>query len=302
MSINIEVQGGGSIKLLTAGKYCDRDIVVTATGGSNGGNGGFELAAVFDKTIVDMDNSKVTIVPNYGCQNCDLLETVNLPNAVTIGEYAFEGCAVLKTVNLPNATAIKQFAFRNAKLLEAIALPKVVTGGRNFLENAYILQQVDLPEMTSIPAYAFNQCKKLVSFLAPKATTISDMAFANCDVLKKVVLPAATTISASAFNADISLAVVDLPVATSIGAASFGNDKKLVTFILRNNSVAKLSNTSAFSGTAIANGTGYIYVPAALVDAYKTATNWATYASRFRALEDYTVDGTTSGELDESKI
>ena len=30
---NIEVEGGKSVRLPTAGKYCDRDIVVTATGG-----------------------------------------------------------------------------------------------------------------------------------------------------------------------------------------------------------------------------------------------------------------------------
>lgn len=32
MSFNIEVEGGKSVRLSTAGKYCDRDIVVTATG------------------------------------------------------------------------------------------------------------------------------------------------------------------------------------------------------------------------------------------------------------------------------
>lgn len=36
MSHNITVSGGTSVRLPTAGKYCDRDIVVTATGG--GGN------------------------------------------------------------------------------------------------------------------------------------------------------------------------------------------------------------------------------------------------------------------------
>lgn len=35
--LNIEVSGGTSTKLLTAGKYCDRDIVVIASGGSGGG-------------------------------------------------------------------------------------------------------------------------------------------------------------------------------------------------------------------------------------------------------------------------
>lgn len=31
--INISIEGGTSKRLLTAGKYCDRDIVVTASGG-----------------------------------------------------------------------------------------------------------------------------------------------------------------------------------------------------------------------------------------------------------------------------
>ena len=40
MSFNIEVESGKSVKLPTAGKYCDRDIVVTATGG--GESGGYD--------------------------------------------------------------------------------------------------------------------------------------------------------------------------------------------------------------------------------------------------------------------
>lgn len=34
MIFNITVEGGSSVRLPTAGKYCDRDIVVTAEGGS----------------------------------------------------------------------------------------------------------------------------------------------------------------------------------------------------------------------------------------------------------------------------
>ena len=36
--LNIEVSGGTSTKLLTAGKYCDRNIVVIASGGGGGGD------------------------------------------------------------------------------------------------------------------------------------------------------------------------------------------------------------------------------------------------------------------------
>ena len=38
MTHNITVEGGTSVRLPTAGKYCDRDIVVTATGGGAGGD------------------------------------------------------------------------------------------------------------------------------------------------------------------------------------------------------------------------------------------------------------------------
>ena len=36
--LNIEVSGGTSTKLLTAGKYCDRNIVVIASGGGGSGD------------------------------------------------------------------------------------------------------------------------------------------------------------------------------------------------------------------------------------------------------------------------
>ena len=90
---------------------------------------------------------------------------------------------------------------------------------------------------------------------------------------------------------------------TSIGGSAFRGCRGLTTLILRNTEkVCTLLNTSALSSTKIASGTGYIYVPAALIDSYKAASNWSTFAAQFRALEDYTVDGTTTGALDEAKI
>lgn len=83
---------------------------------------------------------------------------------------------------------------------------------------------------------------------------------------------------------------------------SFYYCTNLKVLILRSASVVTLANTNALIATAISGKKGYIYVPRDLVDEYKAASNWVTYASQFRALEDYTVDGTTTGALDESKI
>lgn len=110
------------------------------------------------------------------------------------------------------------------------------------------------------------------------------------------------TVGKYAFSSCTVLALVDLPNATKVDSNAFEGCTVLQTLILRGNAVATLGGTNAFNRTPIASGEGYIYVPAALVNSYKAATNWSTYAAQFRALEDYTVDGTITGEIDESKI
>lgn len=98
------------------------------------------------------------------------------------------------------------------------------------------------------------------------------------------------------------LSYMDLPAVEAIGAYALNGCSELSRLILRVNSACCVLGGHAIEHTPIASGTGYIYVPSALIEDYKVATNWTTYAGQFRALEDYTVDGTTTGELDETKI
>ena len=56
MSHNITVEGGKSVRLPTAGKYCDRDIIITATGGG----GGAELNIAYGDTAPE-DTSKLWV-------------------------------------------------------------------------------------------------------------------------------------------------------------------------------------------------------------------------------------------------
>lgn len=110
------------------------------------------------------------------------------------------------------------------------------------------------------------------------------------------------TIGPYAFTYCEALASVDLVDCDLIDGYGFHICSVLKRLVLRNNETTSLANTNCLTGTLIKSGTGYIYVPRALVDSYKAATNWSTYADQFRALEDYTVDGTTTGDLDETKI
>lgn len=112
-----------------------------------------------------------------------------------------------------------------------------------------------------------------------------------------------TSIGRWSFFRCTKLVAADFPnLSGSIALEAFEGCAALTALILRNNQIVSLAATSAFRSTPIASGTGYIYAPSALIDSYKAATNWSTHADQFRALEDYTVDGTTTGDLDETKI
>jgi hypothetical protein len=128
--------------------------------------------------------------------------------------------------------------------------------------------------------------------------------------LEKVCFPSVATLKLTTGNSAYSvfagctaLKSIDLPVCTTISGYIFTNATSLTAVILRNpTALCSLSRVEAFDDTKIAEGTGYIYVPRALLEDYKVATNWSALAAQLRAIEDYTVDGTITGEFDQSKI
>lgn len=120
-----------------------------------------------------------------------------------------------------------------------------------------------------------------------RVTTVGAYAFQNCSGLTSVSFPNVTSIGDYAFNAANKLAKADLPKVTSIGQHSFSAANALEALILRNAEKVCSLGSDAVSYTKISSGSGYIYVPAALVDSYKAAANWQNYADQIRAIEDY---------------
>lgn len=102
-----------------------------------------------------------------------------------------------------------------------------------------------------------------------------------------------TTVGEYAFYGCASLTAVDVPNVTNIEANSLYNCSALGALILGGDTVVTLANTNALTGSGIAAGTGYVYVPSALLADYQAATNWSTYADQFRAIEDCEVESIT---------
>jgi hypothetical protein len=128
-------------------------------------------------------------------------------------------------------------------------------------------------------------CGSLISANFPECTIVRDSAFFNCYNIATVNMPKARYFFPQVFTNCHNLKRLDCQVAR-INAQAF-KASGLDTLIIRSNSVCVLASSDAFNGTPIESGTGYIYVPATLVDSYKTATNWSTYANQFRTIEDY---------------
>lgn len=117
-------------------------------------------------------------------------------------------------------------------------------------------------------------------------TSIAAQKFRGCAALTNVIFPSVTSVGLAAFWNCTALKQADFEKTVSFANNAFYGCSALAALILRNTEAVS-SLTGNLSGTLIASGTGYIYVPAALVDTYKAATGWSTYADQIRAIEDY---------------
>ena len=175
------------------------------------------------------------------------------------------------------------------------------------------LKTANFPNVTYLNARVFTNCSNMTECLVPKVTGLSSLAhqFNTCSKLTEIRMPLVTgDFPNSIFYNNTALTLADIGMVKSTTQSAFYNDSNLIAVILRRTSgVCSLGNTNNFNGTKYAtNGAGgaYVYVPRALISTYQSATNWATlyaaHSDMFRPLEDYTVDGTTTGDFDESLI
>lgn len=206
---------------------------------------------------------------------CEQLTTVDLPNVVEIGESTFGGCSNLTSINLPNLVTADMASFIACTSLETLDLPKLENIRDNTIQpglsasgtfsNCTNLKTLRVPMLKIVPVAGFVNCKSLTELILPSVQGVGMEAFVNCDVLAKV----------------------DFSSLVAINMSSFKKCPLLTTVIIRTNSVPDRSTSALFKETPINDGTGYIYVPASLVDAYKTHTKWRDVASQIRAIEDY---------------
>lgn len=225
---------------------------------------------VLGKAKLNLPNN-LTKIGNYGFGSCSNLPLTELADSITqIGNNAFQSCVNLALTKLPSSlTSIGNSAFSGCTQWVLAELPDGITSiGQNAFYNCQKVTFTDLPSsLTSVGTYAFEYCYDIPYLNLPTGYTYINVAtFMYCRGVTRVVCNGAMTY---------------------ISSQAFSSCENLVEFIMPNiTRVPTLSNTNAFTNTPISKGTGYIYVPDDLVESFKTASNWSTYASQIKGISE----------------
>lgn len=203
-------------------------------------------------------------------------------------------------VDLPNCTQIMDNAFYRQQISE-LKLPKCRIISRDaFTCRGSIgkIKKLDLPECTGIYNEAFYY-QPISEINLPKCTYINS-AFNSTAKITKVYLPAMINVSETMFSEcpKLTSALFDNENITKFGGsahyyapfyyASYTNAKdcNLKHIIIpKCTTVPKLGSVDGLVGNnATAKAKVTIYVPRAMVEQYKAATNWSAY--NIAAIED----------------
>ena len=234
--------------------------------------------------IINLDNS-ASFVASFAFERNKTIQTVNLPYATIVNDYAFYWCPSLSQINLPVCSYIDNSAFYLCESLSQISLPVCLSIDTEAFARCNSLSQINLPMCKSISYQAFQECHSLNQVSLPVCNYIGNWAFWMCYSLNQVSLPVCSIISDRAFQECSSLSQISLPVCSIIGYNEFDGCSSLSIITIGYSGVCSLNNIEAFNRTKITSSTGSIYVPASLVDSYKSANNWSYFSTQIFPIE-----------------
>lgn len=178
-----------------------------------------------------------------------------------VNASTFKNCRI-SNINLNGVTQIGDYAFYQAGGFTSITIPSTVTA---FNEYAFVgvssLRSVtiDYASNATLESHQFNGSPITSLTIGSHPTKIGNSMFFGCNKLTSLVIPS-----------NIS----------SIEDSAFNQCSGLTSITVNRTTPPTLGGTYVFDNTNDCP----IYVPAASVNAYKTASNWSEYASRIQAI------------------
>ena len=229
----------------------------------------------------------LTEIPESTCNYCHALDCVTIPDGVeSVGRYAFSYCHSVREVGFPTTLrSIGEYAFREIHGLRHVKFPDGLTSiGESAFSGCYALGgEIRLPDtITSMGGYIFNCCRGITRINIPPLLTYIPNGFCyRCYDLESIAIPSTVTrIGDEAFYECWRLTEVDVPASvTEFRSGCFCYCRSLLDIRFRRTSPPTMNSTSALSDIP---RTCRIWVPASpdreVLTAYKTASNWSSYA------------------------
>lgn len=142
------------------------------------------------------------------------------------------------------------------------------------------LTSVSLLNCKLVSTNAFFLCSRLQSIDLPNCIEVGNYAFASCYNIKTFNLPNCETVYSYGFNRCSGLTSIELPLCIEIRNSAFTGCRNLIEVYL--NSVPNVTRIQLNTFSSCSNLTS-IYVPASLVDAFKTAQYWSSLSTKIVA-------------------
>lgn len=288
--IEITVDGGTSKRLLTAGKYCDKNILVTATGGGSGGDPEPPDDGKTRLYITVPANSMEGLPPPRN--EVPLYIQQSVANGVTIDwgdgtpPETLDGAGEVTTMHTYQQAGNYVISLQPADgCILGFGNPSIYQSIFGMLEYGYcsILQKLYIGQnVETIGDGAFNGCYSLVYVSIPKGVSKFGVnSFGYCYSLASInISDSIENIGIGEFTSCFSLSSVTIPNSVKdISATAFDGCLFMKEYHFLSQTPPNLLNVSAFSNIP---SDCIIYVPVGSLQAYQTATNWSTYADQMQ--------------------
>ncbi len=232
----------------------------------SGGGGGTEMEDAFITRNMSSTyyNDRVDRVGEFVFTRNLALSSVNLPNCTYIADYAFSGCENLVSINTPLCQFIGQYGLAYCNGLSSVNFPLCTSLMESAFVNDMSLQSISLPNCEVIVGAAFAFCIALPSINLPLCKSFSKNFFGNCNT----------------FAYCTALSIVKIPLCSYAGDYAFRGCSNLREVYL--NSVTSVTTISSTTFSECTNLTS-VYVPASLVNAFKTAQYWSSMSTKIVA-------------------
>lgn len=209
------------------------------------------------------------------------LEYITIPSGVSVGQYCFRDNTSLKFCVVPHGPTSLTGTFMSCAYLSGVSFPKSVTNiGISVCQQCFHLKYVSIPYLVdTLGSSTFVHNVSLRRINIPNGVTVLPTSFLNtCMSIQQLTLPnSLTTINGTALSLVDVLSLTIPSTVTNIATGAMTS-----TYM----DLHMLSTTppTLASSSALSNNPGRIYVPKSenqtVLNAYKTATNWSSYASR----------------------